>query len=218
MRPLSVLFITTRFPLPLLSGDRARAWHQLRLLSRRHRCTLLTFGGPGENAQSASRLESHGVRLIVVPFARVPAVLRLGRAVFSRRPLQSVLFDAPEARAELRRLLADDSFDLVHVQLARAMPLLPPDLQIPVVVDLIDALSLNMQRRAAHDHGVLGWAARVDAGRLAAYERRICAEAAASLVVADTDRAAIAQPGASHGATPLVNPNGVDLDAFPLRA
>jgi sugar transferase (PEP-CTERM/EpsH1 system associated) len=217
MRPLSVLFVTTRFPLPLLSGDRARAWHQLRLLSRRHRCTLLTFAGAGEAERSATLLESHGVRVIAVPFARVPAVLRLGRAVFSSRPLQSALFDAPQARAELRRLLTAESFDLVHVQLARAMPLLPVEMSVPVVVDLIDALSLNMRRRAAHDRGVLGWAARIDARRLEAYEQRICGEAAASLVVAEADRAAIGRTGGLNGG-PLVNPNGVDLEAFPLRA
>jgi polysaccharide biosynthesis protein PslH len=211
MRPLSLLFVTTRFPLPLLSGDRARAYHQLRILSRRHRCTLLTFASASE-AERVSPLAAHGVRVVSVPFARLPAVLRLAGAAFSRRPLQSALFDAPQARHALRRLLSTETYDLIHVQLARAMPLLPPTPGLPVVVDLIDALSLNMRRRAAHDHGVLGLAARLDAGRLADEERRICAEAAATLVVAEADRAAI-----GGAAAPIVNPNGVDLEAFPLR-
>ena len=41
----------------------------------------------------------------------------------------------------------------------------------PRVVDLIDALSLNMERRARRDHGPARWLAALEAKRLARYER-----------------------------------------------
>lgn len=213
MGPLSLLFVTTRFPHPQRSGDRARAHHQLRLLARRHRLTLLTFASAAEAARTPEAIAEHGLhRIITVPFSPAAAAWRLATALFSRRPLQAALFDAPPARRALARLLAAERFDLLHVQLARAMPLVPPDPGLPLVVDLIDALSLNMQRRAAHDRGLVGAAARIDATRLAACERRICERAAATLVVAEADRAAI-----GGGRSPIVNPNGVDLGAFPWR-
>lgn len=211
MTALSVLFVTPRFPLPLFSGDRARAYHQLRLLSRRHRVTLVTFADPRVAAGRAqTRLEELGVQVVTVPLGRAAAALRIARGLWSELPLQAALYDAPRARAAIRALVAAQRFDLVHVQLARTVPLVDASLGLPRVVDLVDALSLNMERRAAHDRGWLRWAARIDARRLRAYERRICAEAEAALVVAPADRDAIGG-GPSLGLVP----NGVDLSAFP---
>jgi sugar transferase (PEP-CTERM/EpsH1 system associated) len=210
MSSLSILFVTPRFPLPLLSGDRARAFHQLQGLSRRHRVTLVTYADPVNQARTHDLLESLGIRVVTVPFTKAGAAWRLTRGVMSELPLQAALYDSPRARATIRDLVASERFDLAHVQLARTVPLVDASLGLPRVVDLIDALSLNMQRRAAHDRGWLRWAAQVDARRLQRYERKICEEVAAALVVATADKDAI-------GPYPsiVVNPNGVDLSAFP---
>jgi polysaccharide biosynthesis protein PslH len=207
---LSVLYVTTRFPLPLWTGDRARAFHQLRLLAARHRLTLVTYADDTATPEARSRLEAFGVRVVTVPFSARKAAFQVGRGLWSGLPLQVALFDSQAARAAVRSLVASERFDVAHVQLARAVPLVDASLGLPRVVDLIDALSLNMRSRAVHDRGPLRWAARVDAARLLRYERRICAEADAALVVAQADREAI---GGER--PPIVNSNGVDLAAFP---
>jgi polysaccharide biosynthesis protein PslH len=207
---LSVLYVTTRFPLPLWSGDRARAFHQLRLLAPRHRLTLVTYADHTATDEARRRLEAFGVRIVTVPFSARKAAFQVGRRLWSGLPLQVALFDSQDARATIRSLVASERFDLAHVQLARAFPLVDASLGLPRVVDLIDALSLNMRSRAVHDRGPLRWAARVDAARLLRYERRICDEADAALVVAQADRDAIGGEDA-----PTVNSNGVDLAAFP---
>jgi sugar transferase (PEP-CTERM/EpsH1 system associated) len=210
MAALSILFVTPRFPLPLLSGDRARAFHQLRVLSRRHRLTLVTYADPAAAAKAHGLLEDMGVRVVTVPFTKAGAVLRLARGVFSPLPLQAALYNAPRMRETIRALVQAERFDLAHVQLARSVPLVDADLGLPRVVDLIDALSLNMRRRAAHDRGWLRWAALVDAARLQRYEQQICASVAATFVVAPADREAI-----GDYPTLSIIPNGVDLSAFP---
>lgn len=210
MAALSILFVTPRFPLPLLSGDRARAFHQLRVLSRRHRLTLVTYADPAAAAKAHGLLEDMGVRVVTVPFTKAGAVLRLARGVLSPLPLQAALYNAPRMRETIRDLVKAERFDLAHVQLARSVPLVDADLGLPRVVDLIDALSLNMRRRAAHDRGWLRWAAQVDAARLQRYEQEICASVAATFVVAPADREAI-----GDYPTLSIIPNGVDLSAFP---
>lgn len=211
MRALSLLFVTSRFPLPLLSGDRARAFHQLRVLSRHHRVTLVTYADPTAAATAHTRLEDMGVRVVTVPFTRAGAAFRLARGLWSDLPLQAELYNSPQMRDTIRAIVKADHFDLAHVQLARTVPLVDASLGLPRVVDLIDALSLNMQRRAARDHGPLKWAAQIDAARLQRYERQICSDVAATFVVAPADREAI-------GTYPSLSivPNGVDLTAFPL--
>ena len=213
MRPLSILFVTVRFPLPLRTGDRARAYHQIRLLATRHRLTLVTFLDEAPSAREArAEIERLGVRVVSVPFRRRAAAWRLLRGLPSSMPLQVALFDAPELREAIHTLAVPGRFDLVHVQLARAIPLLPPDLALPVVADLVDALSLNMARRAARDRGWARWAAALDARRLRAYERAICGRVHAAAVVSAADRDAI-----DEGPLAIV-PNGVDLGEFPYVA
>src|SRR6185295_18264182 len=139
MTELSILFVTARFPLPLLSGDRNRAFHQLRWLSQRHRVTLVTHADKHHTAAARARLEEYGVRVITMPFSRAGAALRIARAALtSDLPLQTALYDSHEARETVRSLLESERFDLAHIQLARTVPLLEGYPELPRVVDLID--------------------------------------------------------------------------------
>jgi glycosyltransferase involved in cell wall biosynthesis len=114
-------------------------------------------------------------------------------------------------RRALRQVL-QERFDLVHVQLARMAPYLREvPCPRPQVVDLVDALSLSMARRAAEEGGLRGFLARVEAKRLARYEQALLAEVDQAMVVSPRDRQAI-------GDFPNLRlvPNAVDLDAFPF--
>jgi sugar transferase (PEP-CTERM/EpsH1 system associated) len=211
MQPRSILFVTARLPFPLVSGDRVRAFHQVRLLARRHRVTLVTYADGASSEAAREVMEGHGIRLVTVPFDRLAAVWRVARCLWSDVPLQAALFDSPQLSDRIRDLVGREHFDLAHVQLARAVPPLGDYFGLPHVVDLVDALSLNMERRALKDRGPFRWAARIDAARLRAYERRICLDAGATTVVANADRDAIGEYPSLQ-----VNPNGVDLSAFPF--
>src|SRR5436305_1148006 len=72
--------------------------------------------------------------------------------------------------------------------------------------------ALHQPRRHVHDRGPMRWAARLESGRLARYERAICRAWDRALVVSESDRAAI-------GDFPrlLVNSNGVDIARFRPR-
>jgi glycosyltransferase involved in cell wall biosynthesis len=112
-------------------------------------------------------------------------------------------------RRALRELVAGETFDLVHAQLARMAPCVAG---LPLVrfVDLVDALSLSTRRRSLLHRGLLRWLAGLEAGRLLRYEQRICATVEGASVVSNVDRDAIG--AASLG----VVPNGVDLGEFPF--
>jgi glycosyltransferase involved in cell wall biosynthesis len=81
----------------------------------------------------------------------------------------------------------------------------------PWVVDLVDALSLGMERRSREEWGPAGLVARIEAKRLRQYERELGARADRTVVVSRRDRDAIGDvPGL------CIVPNAVDLEAFPL--
>jgi sugar transferase (PEP-CTERM/EpsH1 system associated) len=206
-----VAFLTTRLPVPPWRGDQVRALHHLRILARRHDVTCVALVETEPAAALRAEVEALGVRLAVVRLGRAGALPRLARALLGdRRPLQVLLYERAGARRAVQVLFARERFDVVHAQLVRTAPYLPPPGGPPVVLDLIDALSVNLARRARDDRGPLGPIAAWEARRLAGFEQDLIARAVTSLVVSEPERAAL-----GGGSRLRVVPNGVDLDAFP---
>lgn len=207
---MHVLFVSPRLPEPARVGYQVRAVEQLRRLGARHAVTFVA----AEPMRSVPR-ETPSLpveRWVSVECGLAARGLGAARAFGRGEPFQCGIFDTAALGRTLRERIAESRFDLVHVQLARLAPAvaraLPPSL--PRVIDLVDALSLNMRRRAERDR--LGWSAiaRWEADRMAVLERRLLDRWDHSTVVSDHDRDAI-------GAHPLlsVNCNGVDLDRAP---
>lgn len=209
---MRILFVTGRFPHPPLRGDQARSFHQLRLLGQRHKVTLVTSSAPGTTSEDRRIVRALCDEVIDVP-RRVPGIaVGLVRGLVTGRPLQTGLYDTPVLRDTIKRLLAQNRHDLVHVQLARLAAPFEQDVPIPRVLDLVDALSLNMERLRQRSRGALAGAAWFERSRLEAYERKLCRSFEAVTVVSEEDRQAI---GTFPGLT--VNGNGVDLERFPFH-
>lgn len=207
---MRVLFATNRCPGALTRGDQLRAFQHIRHLASRHAITLLCFD-PDASGDALAVLRACCERVIVAPRNRLGMGLRALAALPGGRPLQVAMHDAVPSAANLAGLLATSRFHLAHLQLVRLGGLVPRLAPLPVVVDLVDALSLNMARRAAFDRGPLRLVACMEAARLANYERALCSQVAAATVCAAADRAAIGDAGNLH----LVG-NGVDLRRFPF--
>ena len=91
--------------------------------------------------------------------------MHLVKAPFTSIPLQTLYLYDDCFRAKAQELLRSQSFDLIHVQTVRMAPIinnLSP--QVPAVLDLIDALSVNMAQRARRRLSpqmlVAGWESR----------------------------------------------------------
>lgn len=209
-RPLRLLFLTARFPWPLLRGDQLRAYHQLRLLAPRHRTTLVCFHDAPVPEAGHDAVSSFCERVVTVPLERAAMAAGLARGVASPLPFQVSLYSHPLMRRALGELVAGEAFDLVHAQLARMAPYVE-DLAAARFVDLVDALSLSTGRRSLQHRGPLRWLAALEAKRLLRYERRLCASVEGASVASRVDRAAV-------GDLPRLGvvPNGVDLERLPF--
>lgn len=214
---MRVLFLTSRFPGALRRGDELRAFQHIRHLSSRHAITLLACDRSLPDAGQRRALAPYCENIVVVPRTLPAMLFRALLALAGMVPLQAAMYDAPALRRTLRDLLERERFDLVHVQLARLGPLLDDITDTPCVLDFVDALSLNMARRATFDHGPLGRLAAIEAARMALYERALCARidagaisaAADAAAIAPADAAAIAAAGKLHQVA-----NGVDCERF----
>lgn len=210
---MRLLFVASRFPYPPRYGDQVRGFHQLQVLSRHHRIVLVSPPPDShDNSDVFKAVEPfcEDIKTVYVPIWR--RLARLARIPFTSLPLQTqYLFDA-RFRDCVARLLRDQLIDLVHVQTVRMAPvgerLLP---RTPTVLDLIDALSVNMAQRAQRALSpqtlIAGWEAR----RIQNYERKLTSQYERLVISSALDRNAIGDFPNLH-----VVPNGVDLETHPF--
>jgi len=194
-----------------MRGDQLRAFQQIRALSARHRITLVVADSVDPDAAALAAMQACCERVILLPRRRLAMAARLLRALIGQMPLQVAAFESAALIKTMNTLRAAASFDLAHVQLARLGPMIARLAPVPCVLDFVDALSLNMRRRAAMDSGPVGRIAAIEAGRLARYERVLCAQARHAAVCSVLDRDTIGDFPNLH----LVR-NGVDLERFPF--
>lgn len=206
---MRLLFVAARLPSPPWQGDRLRAYHQIRLLSHRHAITLVApMRHPAErrHVDDVARF-CQAVELVPAPAWR--GVLRLVSGLWRDLPWQTIFFSDPQIARRVRTLTQSGRFDLAHIQLARLAPIAEALAPVPCVLDFIDALSLNMLRRAEREARWRAWPFYLEAARLRRYERRLVRGFARTLVTSEIDRAAI-DPQADI----RVIPNGVDLERY----
>jgi glycosyltransferase involved in cell wall biosynthesis len=187
---MRVLFLTPRPPWPVRRGDQARAATLIAGLAPRHEIAVIALRPPG------------------FPPCRWPADVtgeevphswtRSGAGVLAnpRLPLQVGLHGSTRFRAAVRAAVASFRPDAAVVVLSRLGAALPALGRVPVVLDLVDSLQLNLRNRAVRQplaSRLLRWEAR----RIGAFDRTLVARAAHTTVVSQRDLADLvaAEPG-----------------------
>jgi O-antigen/teichoic acid export membrane protein len=172
---MRILVLSGRFPEAGGKGDQVRAMLTVRYLAARHQVTVLTTNrASGPEADRALRDLAH---VEVKSAARARRALSALRGLLVGRPAQCGWTMPGPAWRAARRLATDA--DVVLVNTSRS--LLGP-LGAPIVLDHVDALSYNMAERARGPEPLpIRLFARLEAGRMAAWERRLAGIVAAQL-------------------------------------
>ncbi len=206
-----ILFVTSRVPGREHRGDQLRAYQHIVGLSGRHEITLLALDSVGASRDVDQQLTACCKQVIIIRHTFPVMALHALQALWTGRPLQVEAFNMRQLHVALNRCLSSQQFDLLHVQLVRLGALVEATLPIPVVVDFVDALSMNMLRRSVHDRGPMRWLAKFEAKRLAKYERVVSAAASAATVSSAVDQNELGAGAHLHQVD-----NGVDIDRFPF--
>jgi glycosyltransferase involved in cell wall biosynthesis len=184
---MKILLVTSRYPWPPRRGDQMRALQLLDFLAAEHEVTLLA-PAPGKDQPSVPEATPYRIELYR-PGGRWAFVSGLARTVFANLPLQAGLFYHPDLGRRIRELAP--RHDLGILQLVRLALHVRDFGSMPIVVDLIDSLSLNVSLRASVDRWWLAPVLRIEARRLASAERRLAERAERLLVVSERDRQAL---------------------------
>ncbi len=141
---------------------------------------------------------------------------RILRSLLTRPswPLQVAWHHQPELETAVRRTVADFRPDVAVLMLSRLGWLLPALDGLPVVVDLVDSLALNMRQRAAREP-LLSALWRCEAARIERWDRRLLSRVARATVVSERDRAALVSEDNDPTERVEVLPFGIRLPRSP---
>jgi glycosyltransferase involved in cell wall biosynthesis len=187
---LKILLVTSRYPWPPRRGDQMRAVQMLDFLAGEHEVTLLTPApGAGQSPPpTPPDIAPYRVELYH-PKRGLASIYGMGRVVLKNLPLQSGLFYQPDLGRKLRELAP--RHDLGILQLVRLAVHLEDFGSTPLLVDLIDSLSLNFSLRAEVDRVWLRPLLKMEARLLALGERKLAERASGVILVCERDRQAL---------------------------
>ncbi len=201
---MRILFLTPRFPLPAVKGDKLRAWQFIRLLSEVHEVVLLSYV-----ASEEERAQLHEVaafcELETIPFRKPARTAGMFRAMAMRRPFQAALYESSAMREAVRKWLP--RVDAIHCNTLRIAGNVPTPCPVPLVVDFIDALSQTYRGAGETMSLPISAAVAGEAKRLRIWEQELARRASYSLAVSAHD-------AASLGPEVRVIRHCVDVDSF----
>jgi sugar transferase (PEP-CTERM/EpsH1 system associated) len=209
---LKLLFLANRIPYPPYRGDKLKIYNLAKRLGKRHELHLLTFAQTREEFGYKAELEKvfRKVHLVYLPKWR--SALNTLSAIWDPKPVQVLYFNSAEMRQQLKKVLAEDKFDAVHVQHLRMSPYLVGDFSLPRILDLPDAFSLYWERRKKAQRSLLRKIfENNEQARVLRYEQ-VLHSYDMSLVCSQEDLNYLKELHQLDNINLL--PNGVDLDTF----
>ncbi|MCX7995458.1 MAG: glycosyltransferase [candidate division WOR-3 bacterium] len=209
---LKILFLCPRLPYPPIKGDCLRAFYQIRELVKYHKLTLLTFSEVDEIGEDAKVLEKMCEKVIIIKHKRREAVKSMIYHLFTSLPMQCAYYQSKEMQKQLREIIANKKFDVIHIQLIRMMPYIisyRSQFNTPVVLDFVDALSLNMYKRLLREELHLKMFFFYEWYKTKKYEYRLRHSFQKAIVTSPFDSKILSYDGRLE-----IIPNGVDLNYF----
>lgn len=210
----TILFLTPRYPWPLIGGDRVKAYHLLRHLAAQHNVILVTFNhGDHPTPEQRAAIEGLGVEVHAVPLAPLHAALASVRTFTTDLPLEITFYTRPDFRAIVDNLVAHRGIDLGISFFMRTAEYLRPYPALPKVL-IAEDCRVEYQTRSTEaarspiQKLVRWWETR----QLLRYEPVVIEEFDVTTFVSPED--ITASTGLNARATYALVTNGVDMERF----
>ncbi|MDZ4744507.1 MAG: HAD-IIIA family hydrolase [bacterium] len=103
----TVLFLTPRYPWPLIGGDRIKSYHLLRYLATKHRVILVTFcHGSDASEEQLNAIRSLGIEVHSVTLSPLHASIGSLRTFWTRKPIEIAFYHRPEFQRVVDSIVA----------------------------------------------------------------------------------------------------------------
>lgn len=209
MQP-KLLILTSRFPYPLEKGDKLRLYHQIKHLHHYFTISLVCLSEGEVNDGDRNELSPFCNDIYSFNIGAPNNIVSGLTSLFSGKPIQVCHFFNKKIREAIRKLIIKENPDIIYAQLVRMMPYLSEIRRIPRVLDIMDAMSLNMLNEAKKRFFPMSWVYNREARLLSELEKKAVKQFDYLTIISERDRDMIS---GNHSKLVVV-PNGVSTDYF----
>ena len=213
---MKIVFITSRVPWPLEKGDKLRAYHQLKNLSKKNKIILCAINDTKLHPEAETELKQFCEEIHIYNISKIQIFFNLLRGLINGLPLQVAYFTSTTAIAKINTLIQEKKPDRIFAQLIRSAEYARYQKTIPTVLDYMDIFSKGIERRINKVNILWRWLFKMEWKRLLKYEAAVFNDFDASTIISQQDRDLLPLPFPTSVA---VIPNGVDTNFFkPFKA
>ena len=209
---MRIFVLLSRVPYPLEKGDKLRAYHQIRELSRKNEIILCALNPDKklnkQKAFAALQPFCRSINFIDIPFYK--KIWNMGMAFLKGLPIQTGYFYNKSALKKINKLIAEYKPDHIYCQLLRTAEYVI-DNKLPKTIDYQDVFSYGVKRRMDKISFLLKPFFKVEYKRLLRYENKIFDLFDNKTIISIPDRNLISHPEKEKI---KIVPNGVDWEFF----
>lgn len=208
---MRLFVLLSRFPYPLEKGDKLRAFHQLRILSKHHEVYLCALHENELQQDWINEVKQYCTELETVRLSRIDQALNLGLSLLSSEPFQVAYFHQQSAQKTVNSLIETWKPDMIYCQLLRTAKYMRNIHNVRKVIDFQDAFSKGIERRLKTDPWYWKPILRSELNRLNSYEQQVFKNFDHCTIISEQDREQL--PFEQRNEVIIVR-NGVELDDF----
>lgn len=203
--------LVSRFPYPLEKGDKLRAFHQLKELSKKFDVTLFALSNAEVPSDHLEKVNEYCSEIIVHKQDLLQKIWNILRSAMNGNPFQVGYFYSSKGQKKIKSLLKESTYDHIYCQLIRMSEYVKNEHSIPKTLDYMDALSAGIQRRVAKQKPHKRWLFRSEAKRLKRYESLMFDFFENRTIISQQDQQLIMHPNSQEI---VCIPNGIDASFF----
>lgn len=207
---MKLLVILPRFPYPIEKGDKLRAFHQLRILSRKFEIILVAISHEKVSAASIAKVKPFCSSMTIVRPARTAIVFNLVKAFFKGWPLQAGYYYCNKGQRIINRIIEKEKPGHIYCQLLRTAAY-ALESKLPKTLDYQDVFSKGIERRIPTAGFFMKPLLKFEYRRLLDFEKRLFELFNNKTIISLPDRNCIPHAGRDQI---VIVPNGVDHSFF----
>ncbi len=211
---MKLFVLLSRFPYPLEKGDKLRAFHQIKELSKHHEITLCALSDQKVEQASIDKLQEYCKSIHVIRLPKWKIYWNLfWQLLFTDKSLQVVYFYNKSTQKKITKLIQEHQPDHIYGQLIRVAEYIK-NIPVPKTLDYMDALARGMERRIALSPFYIKWFLTTETTRLKRYEHQIFDAFDNLTIISEQDKNLIVH--IKNDAIQII-PNGVDYEMFKFQ-
>lgn len=208
---MKIFVLLSRFPYPLEKGDKLRAFHQIKQLSKNHEIYLCAISDEPVSKKHLDILREYCVEIEVFRIYKPKILIQLlYKLLFTKESLQVSYFYNSNIQNRIDDFVKRVKPDHIYCQLIRVTEYVKK-YSVSKTLDYMDALSRGMERRIEESPFYLKPFLKIETERLKRYEHTIFSQFDNLTIISKQDKELIVN---IKNDSIVVVPNGVDYSTY----